>query len=150
MKRIVCLLAGTMFLGCGDAANHNALLTPNGTITGSVVDALGNGLANEVVGICQPGEIEPLGTTTTDADGRFRFDIVPPGNEYVVNAGMPLGQQYGKFGRRHHVLVRSGEVTDIGKIEQSIIVPWSKELTNVDVLGGPGQRSLFPSHADRN
>ena len=148
MKRLVCLLAGTMFLGCGDTTQEGALLTPNGIITGSVVDALGNGLAYEVVSICRPCEVEPLGTTTTDADGRFRFDSVPLGNEYVVNAGMPLGQQYGKFGRKHHVLVRAGEVTDVGTIEQSIIVPWANERLKVEVLGGPGRRFPFHSAAD--
>jgi len=64
---------------------------PGGQITGVALDAIGKPLANHDVTLRLTGQLEVIGTTTTDATGRFAFSALNRGQYFVeVVIGMQV------------------------------------------------------------
>ncbi|MCB9878803.1 MAG: sigma-70 family RNA polymerase sigma factor [Planctomycetes bacterium] len=81
-------------LPAGTSSLESVVLHPGGTIVGTVRNAAGTAVAGADVSV-SPGEYPRRSRTTTDRDGRFRLDDLPPGDHaFRVRAtGFPDLQQ---------------------------------------------------------
>lgn len=91
-----------------------------GVVTGIAVDADGEGVEEVIVTVYREnGEAEAIGTSTTEANGRFTMENVPAGNELVLKA-VKKKSLFGVRGIKEHVLVQADKTTDVGKVELKI------------------------------
>lgn len=73
------------------------LQDPTGTVSGNVNEAgTWTPLTGAVVAVLPVGVARPLAATTTDANGDFRIDRLPPG-DYVVVSATPQGTHLANF-----------------------------------------------------
>jgi hypothetical protein len=85
-----------------------------GSIHGTVTDPAGNPLPGVWVRLRGP-QLAPLGPlpaplpAKTDAQGRYRFDSIPPGSDYEISAEMGRFETTTRAG----IVVRAGEDTEI-------------------------------------
>jgi len=74
-----------------------ALQDPTGAVEGIVTEAgIHTPLAGAVVAVLPVGVPRPLAATTTNTDGDFRIDSLPPG-DYLVVTAMPQGTHVATF-----------------------------------------------------
>jgi hypothetical protein len=91
-----------------------------GTIMGVAVDVEGKGVEEVAVSVAlSKDEARPIGTATTDAQGRFSIDKVPSGENLVVKA-VKKNSLLGVCGEKRQVSIEPGKTTDIGNIELKI------------------------------
>jgi len=137
LRKLNLLLASILF-----TIAYSYGQTGFGTIKGSVVDEVSKDpIPNCVVAVKLNGQLK--GNSTTDFDGEFQINSLPPGSEYVVEISNP-GEGY-QSTSLEGVVISSDHITFLdkqilgfpksGQIEEVVITKYKVPLINKD--GGP-------------
>jgi hypothetical protein len=88
-----------------------------GSVQGRVVDAAGKGIPNAIVSVLTP-DTPPreLASATSNYNGDFTVERIPPGDDRVVRA-TKIGRAVTTRGTRERVNVTGGRTRDVGTIE---------------------------------
>ena len=91
-----------------------------GSIVGVAVNADGKGVEDVAVSVYREEDAaEAVATATTEANGKFTFEKVPAGDDFVVRAALKKSL-FGICGQKEHVVVQAGRTRNVGKIELKV------------------------------
>lgn len=131
-RRLVALLLGSMALHL--AASRGDAQTTTGRVVGVATDSSGAAMPGASVTVTGPALIRGQETTTTGADGAYRFPGLPPGDYSLL---FELGGFQAL--RRDGVRVEAGQTyavdvqMQVGRVEQAVTVVAGAPL--IDVKG---------------